>query len=215
MRALWRRRHPPRLSVGEHLVQQLRWPGRTLDLIEAALPGRLVGPPAQEVRAMAESIARDLIVFNLGHQLGLERLPVGRPLRAPSAGGRSAGTPCSIATTSGKKRARDLPDFARISTSSPARKARQRKPSNFGSNCYPGSSGRASTRRASIGSVASATASPASPRLVPRTLSARPANGRRAAYVRPFARTRNARSLASVPNLPERKRRAYPAAAEL
>ena len=44
-----------------------------------------------------------------------------------------------FATTSGKNRDSDLPDFALISTSSPALNARQRNPSHFGSNCQPGS----------------------------------------------------------------------------
>ena len=41
----------------------------------------------------------------------------------------------------GKKRDSDLPDLALISTSPPARNARQRKPSHLGSNCQPASCG--------------------------------------------------------------------------
>src|SRR4029450_8459687 len=64
----------------------------------------------------------------------------------------------SIATTSGKYRASGLPDFALRSTSPPARKARQRKPSHFGSNCQPGAVGISVTSFASIGSILSGTA---------------------------------------------------------
>ena len=46
-----------------------------------------------------------------------------------------------FATTFGKNRDSDLPDFALISTSSPALNARQRNPSHLGSNCQPGPSG--------------------------------------------------------------------------
>ena len=46
-----------------------------------------------------------------------------------------------LSSTSGKKRDRDLPDLALISTSLPARKARQRNPSHLGSNCQPASVG--------------------------------------------------------------------------
>src|SRR6187200_81245 len=64
----------------------------------------------------------------------------------------------SIATTSGKYRASGLPDFALRSTSPPARKVRQRKPSHFGSNCQPRSVGSSVTSFASIGSILSRTA---------------------------------------------------------
>src|SRR6185503_12157621 len=64
----------------------------------------------------------------------------------------------SIATTSGKYRASGLPDFALRSTSPLARKARQRKPSHFGSNCQPRSVGSSVTSFASIGSMLSGTA---------------------------------------------------------
>ena len=46
-----------------------------------------------------------------------------------------------FATTSGKNRDSDLPDFALISTSSPDLNARQRNPSHLGSNCQPGAFG--------------------------------------------------------------------------
>ena len=56
-----------------------------------------------------------------------------------------------FATTSGKNRDRDLPDFALISASSPDLNARQRNPSHLGSNCQPGPSGSFEAVRASIG----------------------------------------------------------------
>src|SRR4029078_13083105 len=64
----------------------------------------------------------------------------------------------AIATTSGKYRASGLPDFALRSTSPLARKARQRKPSHFGSNCQPRSVGSPVTRFASLSSMLSGTA---------------------------------------------------------
>ena len=54
---------------------------------------------------------------------------------------------------SGKCRVNGLPDLARKSTLLFALKARQRKPSHFGSNCQPPSSGILSTDLASIDSV--------------------------------------------------------------
>ena len=60
-----------------------------------------------------------------------------------------------FSSTSGKKRDSDLPDLALISTSSPARKARQRKPSHLGSNCQPASFGSSVTSLASIGARSS------------------------------------------------------------
>ena len=72
---------------------------------------------------------------------------VSRPLSSmtssPSTTNRSNGASSRVATTSGKKRRKDLPDFPLSSTAPPSLKARQRKPSHFGSNCHrPGSPGR-------------------------------------------------------------------------
>src|SRR5207302_5548036 len=50
------------------------------------LTRRLVGPPAQEAGPVAEASSREVIVANLDHELGRERLPLPRPLRAPSTG---------------------------------------------------------------------------------------------------------------------------------
>ncbi len=60
----------------------------------------------------------------------------------------------SVATTSGKKRLKDVPDFPLISTAPASLKARQRKPSHFGSNCHvPGSFGSDSADFASMGAA--------------------------------------------------------------
>ena len=68
-----------------------------------------------------------------------------------------------FATTSGKNRDSDLPDFALISTSSPDLNARQRNPSHLGSNCQPGPSAASRHVRASIGSSDKGT--PSKPRV--------------------------------------------------
>ena len=68
-----------------------------------------------------------------------------------------------FSSTSGKKRESDFPDLALISTSSPARKARQRKPSHLGSYCQPASLGSSLTSLASIGSRSSGMPSAANP----------------------------------------------------
>ena len=74
---------------------------------------------------------------------------------SPSTTNRSNGTSSSVATTSGKKRPSDVPDFPLISTAPPSLKARQRKPSHFGSNChFPGSFGSDSADFASMGAAA-------------------------------------------------------------
>ena len=78
--------------------------------------------------------------------------PFSSMTNSPSTTNRSNGTPSSVATTSGKKRPKDVPDFPLISTALPCLKARQRKPSHFGSNCHSsGSFGSASADLASIG----------------------------------------------------------------
>src|SRR5262249_32755592 len=59
-----------------------------------------------------------------------------------------------VATTSGKKRLKDVPDFPFSSTVPASLKARQRKPSHFGSYCHSsGSFGSDSADLASIGAV--------------------------------------------------------------
>ena len=57
---------------------------------------------------------------------------------SPSSTNVFGETARKFSSTSGKKRDSDLPDLALISTSPPARKARQRNPSHLGSNCQPG-----------------------------------------------------------------------------
>src|SRR5687768_9776702 len=57
-----------------------------LQLIHPALPGRLVRAPAEQAGAVAEAVAGHLIVEYFDHQLGLERLPLGRSRGGPSAG---------------------------------------------------------------------------------------------------------------------------------
>ena len=55
---------------------------------------------------------------------------------SPSTTNRSNGASRSAATTSGKQRPKDVPDFPLSSTEPFCLKARQRKPSHFGSNCH-------------------------------------------------------------------------------
>src|SRR5215216_4719941 len=67
-------------------LQQLHRVGGLLpELIEAALPRRLVGPPAQDGGAVAEAFAAEMIVANLDHEFWLQRTPLRRSLRRPSA----------------------------------------------------------------------------------------------------------------------------------
>src|SRR5690348_18388469 len=56
-----------------------------LHLLERALARRLVGPPAQELRAVTKAIAGKMVVADFDHKLRLERLPFGRALRRPAA----------------------------------------------------------------------------------------------------------------------------------
>src|SRR4029077_8863264 len=56
-----------------------------LDLIERALPRRLVRPPAYEARAVTEAAAREMVVADLDHELRLERLPLAGALGRPAA----------------------------------------------------------------------------------------------------------------------------------
>src|SRR3954447_6221706 len=54
-------------------------------LVHPALLRRLVGPPAQEFGAVAEAAAADMVVADLGDELGPQRLPLGAPRVAPAA----------------------------------------------------------------------------------------------------------------------------------
>src|SRR5256885_4949471 len=78
-----------------------------------------------------------------------------RPSRAttisPSKTTRRSGSALSAATSSGKKRVSVCALFDWSTTRSPSRKARQRKPSHFGSNDHSSPGGSASTESASIG----------------------------------------------------------------
>src|SRR5262249_1482502 len=57
-----------------------------LHLAQRALSRRLVRAPAQKARAVAEAIAAEMVVTDLDHELGSERLPFGRAFRRPAAG---------------------------------------------------------------------------------------------------------------------------------
>src|SRR3982751_5047005 len=57
----------------EHLLELVR--GRDLELIVAAVPGRLVGAPAQETGRVAEAIALHVVVLHFADALDPERLP--------------------------------------------------------------------------------------------------------------------------------------------
>src|SRR3954470_19685155 len=68
------------------LFQQLHRIGHLLlQLLEAALPWCLVGAPAQDRGTVAKSLAAEMIVADLDHQLRLERTPLCRALGGPAA----------------------------------------------------------------------------------------------------------------------------------
>src|SRR5688500_14380019 len=77
-------RAPP-LFLPPDLGDELARTRLPLDLLECALPRRLVGAPADELRAMAEPAAAHMIVAHLDDQLGPKRLPLPGPLRRPAA----------------------------------------------------------------------------------------------------------------------------------
>src|SRR4051812_32244309 len=56
-----------------------------LDLLHRARARRLVGTPAEEFRAVTEAGASEVVVTNLDHQLGRQRLPLGAALGRPAA----------------------------------------------------------------------------------------------------------------------------------
>src|SRR3954453_11727306 len=56
-----------------------------LDLIHGALSRRLVWPPADDLGAVPETVAREVVVGHLYHQLRVDRFPFPRPLCAPTA----------------------------------------------------------------------------------------------------------------------------------
>src|SRR5687767_8382326 len=59
-------------------------PALLLDLRDPALLRRLVRTPAEEARPVAEAAAIEVIVAHLDDQLRRQRLPLGRPRRAPA-----------------------------------------------------------------------------------------------------------------------------------
>src|ERR1700730_3221156 len=59
-------------------------------LIERALPGLLVGAPAQELGAVPEAATGEMVVAHLADQDRAQRLPVGRAPLAPAAGSSRA-----------------------------------------------------------------------------------------------------------------------------
>src|SRR5258708_34504295 len=75
---------PRGLSPRKHVRYQLRRTRLALQLIEGALPRRLVRPPAQELGSMTKAVAADVIVAHFRHELGRQRLPFARALRAPA-----------------------------------------------------------------------------------------------------------------------------------
>src|SRR5687768_5392388 len=55
------------------------------DLLHRALHRRLVRPPAHEPRAVPEPLAAEMVVADLDHESGLERLPFPRAFGGPAA----------------------------------------------------------------------------------------------------------------------------------
>src|SRR5690606_3340252 len=56
------------------------------NLLESALMGRLVRPPAQKLGAMTKSFCRHLVNANFDDEFRTQRFPRSAPLRAPAAG---------------------------------------------------------------------------------------------------------------------------------
>lgn len=81
------------------------------------------------------------------------RPPVGTTI-SPSRTKLFSRTASAPAMTSGKYRLRFCPDYEWMSTCSPSRTRRQRKPSHFGSYSHSSPIGMASTERASMASIA-------------------------------------------------------------
>src|ERR1700740_1990279 len=55
------------------------------DLVDSAILGLFIGPPAEKFCSVAETPASEMIELHLSHQPGIERLPFCRALRAPAA----------------------------------------------------------------------------------------------------------------------------------
>ena len=58
---------------------------RPRQLLECALTGRFVRPPAHKLGAVAEAVVGDVVIAHFHHELGLKRLPFRGPRRAPAA----------------------------------------------------------------------------------------------------------------------------------
>src|SRR5204862_7261993 len=65
------------------------------ELVEGALPRRLVGAPAQQCRAVAKAAFADMVIPHFDDELGAQRLPLAGALGAPAA--RSTGGTASEA----------------------------------------------------------------------------------------------------------------------
>src|SRR5262249_35009553 len=77
----------------EHLVELVG--RRHVALVVAAIARRLVGPPSEEGRRVAEPIALQVVVLHLAHALDAERLP--REVLAGAPATVSAGHPLMLA----------------------------------------------------------------------------------------------------------------------
>ena len=73
----------PTATRAEDLLELVR--RRDLELIVAAVGRRLVGPPAQEHRRVAEAVALHVVVLHLAHALDAQRLPRQILAGAPAA----------------------------------------------------------------------------------------------------------------------------------
>src|SRR4051812_17522093 len=73
-------------SVLREFSDQARRAGFAPQLLERALSGRLIRPPAYQAGAVAEAVRGYLVELNLHHEIGPERLPLASLVRAPSAG---------------------------------------------------------------------------------------------------------------------------------
>ena len=74
-------------DTGSLAKQKLDVSGQGLwrDLLEGALFRRFVGAEADQLGAVAEAVAGDMIVAHLDHELRLHRLPFAAALGAPAA----------------------------------------------------------------------------------------------------------------------------------
>ena len=85
---------------------------RDLELVVAAVAGRLVRPPAQEDRRVAEAVALQVVVLHLAHALDPQRLPGQVLAGAPAALRRPASALDALASRLAPSRATDGPSSA-------------------------------------------------------------------------------------------------------